>query len=390
MIVPLLWLIAAPVILALVVYVCEVGLGLGRLPARVDPPFEGSVAILIPAHNEAAGLARTLMCLDGELPGGSRVLVVADNCSDATAQIARDAGAETVERHDPDRPGKGFALAFGRARLADDPPDVVVVLDADCAFTPGSLSTVLAATHGVAPVQCLYLLEPDRAAAPLVQISNFAFVVKNLIRDRGLFRIGGTSTLTGTGMALPWPVFAAAPLASGDIVEDLGLSIELIKTGVAIRLAENAEVRGAAATTGDTKGQRRRWEHGYLATALGQAPGLIWFGLTRGRRDCLALGLHLVVPPLALLVLLTGGLLAVCAALPIGENRNSPLVLLSVLGAVAGLLTAVAWWREGRPWLAGSNLLKAPLYVAWKIPLYARFVIARETRWVRTGRGEDV
>src|SRR3546814_20773180 len=81
-------------------------------------------SLLVAAHNEAAGIAATVEALSAVAPG-AQILVVADNCDDATAAEARKAGADVVERHDPDRRGKGFALAFGREELAGDRKSVV-------------------------------------------------------------------------------------------------------------------------------------------------------------------------------------------------------------------------------------------------------------------------
>src|SRR3546814_10508632 len=67
-------------------------------------------SLLVAAHNEAAGIAATVEALSAVAPG-AQILVDADNCDDATAAEARKAGADVVERHDPDRRGKGFALA---------------------------------------------------------------------------------------------------------------------------------------------------------------------------------------------------------------------------------------------------------------------------------------
>src|SRR5690606_34058067 len=96
------------------------------------------------------------------MPEGGRVLVVADNCSDATAAVARRLGAEVVERFDAQQRGKGFALDCGLQALADAPPDVVVFLDADCQAAP-DLVTLLsaAAIHTGRPVQGLNLCDPD-------------------------------------------------------------------------------------------------------------------------------------------------------------------------------------------------------------------------------------
>src|SRR5205085_6347229 len=81
------------------------------------------VAVLMPAHNEAAGIAASLATVTPQLVAGDRLLVVADNCVDDTAAVAAAAGAEVVQRRDTTRRGKGYALGFGLRHLAPDPPE---------------------------------------------------------------------------------------------------------------------------------------------------------------------------------------------------------------------------------------------------------------------------
>ena len=68
---------------------------------------------------------------------------MADNCTDATADIARSVGVEVIERIEPDRRGKGFALDFAREHLERAPPQVVIVIDADCATDSESLARLI-------------------------------------------------------------------------------------------------------------------------------------------------------------------------------------------------------------------------------------------------------
>src|SRR5579859_4286468 len=65
--------------------------------------------VLVPAHDEVRLVGRCVASLVAqEYPRElMRVLVIADNCSDATAARAAEAGAEVVVRHEPDAPGKG-------------------------------------------------------------------------------------------------------------------------------------------------------------------------------------------------------------------------------------------------------------------------------------------
>lgn len=386
----LLWPIALAPAFALLIYSIELVLGLRKeRDAALGGAPCGSVALLIPAHNEAAGIADTIAGLRRVAPPHGRIIVVADNCTDQTAARAREAGAEVAERFDAELRGKGFALAFGRDVLAADPPETVVVVDADCELAPGSVERLcLVAQRGV-PAQAANLLIPDRTAPALVQISNFALLVKNLIRSRGMSRLGGCALLTGTGMAFPWEVFAAAPLATGNIAEDLGLGIALTRQGLRTRLVTQARVCSHAASLGDSAAQRRRWEHGFLANALRHALPTLAAGLRSGSRSLTAMGLHLLVPPLALLFLVAGFAEAVAVAAAFVWGIWVPAALLAAVLSLAALLTVVAWLRHGRETLTLTALLQAPLYVAWKVPTYVQFLFARETHWRRAKRAGD-
>jgi hypothetical protein len=101
------------------------------------------------------------------------------------------------------------------------------------------------------------------------------------------------------------------------------------------------------------------------------------------------LGLHLLVPPLALLILAVGCVvMLLCTLVPLGASMVPAVALAGVLGA-ALVLVFVAWLAGGRAFLSGSALLKAPLYVLWKVPMYLGFVRKPEAEWQRTPRRPD-
>lgn len=382
------WLPVLAVLVPLAWFSLE--LALGMLPRRpvCSVAADTRVAVLIPAHNEALGVGETVACLLSIIPPGTRVLVVADNCTDATAEAARSAGAEVTERHDTARRGKGFALAHGRAVLAEGtPPQVVVVLDADCRLSQGSIEALAAAvSEGRGPGQAVYTFASRRDQSPLVQISNFAMLVKNLLRYRGMERIGGCGLLCGTGMGFAWPDFAAAPLATDDIVEDLGLGIEMVRHGRGPRLVDAAKVTSAPAAVSESVAQRSRWEHGFLATAMRHALPTIGNGLCRFDRAQIALGMHLIVPPLALLFLVACAVLALSAGLAAFTGYWVAVQALTAGVVLAGGLVMAAWAAAGRETLSLAALLRAPLYVLWKVPIYLGFLKGRQTTWVRTKR----
>lgn len=384
------WLAVLAAGLPLAIYAVELLAGLFPSGRSTPPCLSARTTILIPAHDEAATIAATIDALQSQRNDLVDILVVADNCTDATAQIARVHGAEVLERHDEERRGKGFALAAGRDWIArrDVQPEVVIVIDADCRLLPGSIAALVGeAMESARPIQAVNLIEADLAAAPMVQISGFAMLVKNLYRSRGMQRLGGAALLTGTGMAFPWPIFAAADLATGSIVEDLGLGIALTEQGLAPRLVTTAGVRSAPADMRDALAQRSRWEHGFLSMLTSRALPLIGAGITRRSLPTLLLGLHLAVPPLALLLGTSSVILAGLLIVAMLGWGAAPFVALAIVLALALLLTMVVWLTAGRDWLAPGALAQVPLYLVWKLPMYLRFLRAPQTRWNRTPRG---
>lgn len=369
-------------------FAIEVIAGLRRLREEAAGYAGTNAIIIVPANNEERVIGRTLAELREAAEGVARILVVADNCTDATLQVARLAGAEVIERADPERRGKGFALAFARDHLAGDPPDVVVVADADCRLDADSLRQLIAIAHRSGrPVQAVNLLRPATGGTPLVRISTFAFLIKNLVRQRGLQRLAGRVHLTGTGMALPWPLFAGAALATSNIVEDLLLGLDLAKAGRPAQLAPSAQVWSAPGDARDTLVQRSRWEGGYLATARSLAPRAFADALRRGSVRDVAAALDLCVPPLALLVIANAIGFAIAALVTLLLSApNWPLIAHLVVLAVAGLAVIAAWLREGREFVRLRDLAIAPLYVAWKLPLYLRLARGAPSSWLRARR----
>ena len=364
----------------------------GIWPSRKHKPQgmeSPATVVLIPAHDEEIGLGETLAALLETLPPRTEVLVVADNCTDQTASVARAAGVTVIERDDPAARGKGFALAFGRDFIAARPtrPDVVVVLDADCWLAPGSLHTLATSALTTArPVQAVYLIISSLAESPRVQISNFAFLIKNLYRTRGMQRLSGAALLTGTGMAFPWSIFSEAALSTGSIVEDLDLGILLTRCGSAPLLVENAHVRSRPAALGDTLVQRRRWEHGFLSALRNSAFPTLIGGIRRRSIKETFLGLHLCVPPFALLLVLSATTLALETLLHWAGATSWPIYALGSIAALALMLTFAAWAAGGRNYLSGSALLHIPLYIFWKLPIYASYARRAEAEWQRTPR----
>lgn len=347
-----------------------------------------SITVLMPAHNESAVIADTLAALTPQLMPQDRLIVVADNCTDNTAQIARQAGATVLERNDEVNRGKGFALDCGLRFMAASPPAAVVMVDADCQFRQGSVRDLArSSVTSCRPVQGVYLIDKPVEPSLKEAVSTFAFKVKNLVRPLGLKQLNLPCLLTGTGMAFPWSVITTIDLASSSIVEDMKLGFDLAIAGKPPLLCPGVTVVGPLPPNDEAaKTQRTRWEHGHLQLISRYCPQLVAKALTQGRFDLFATGLDLLIPPLSLLV----ALWAVISTLMTLASWLSGFWLPAWIcyGAGFGLITAVvsAWARFAQSDLALKTLLSVPLYILWKIPVYLKFITEPQVEWVRTRR----
>jgi len=349
----------------------------------------GTTAVLIPAHNEASVIEETLRRLVPQLQTGDRLLVVADNCDDDTADIARSAGADVFERSDTTRRGKGYALDAGLRQLAQSPPDVVVIVDADCIAGPGSISelaTLCAETQR--PVQAQYLMVAPPDAGIGLKIAEFAFVIKNKVRPLGLRRLGLPCQLTGSGMAFPWALIQTADLAHGHIVEDMKLGVDMARAGAAPLFCPAARIVSTfPMSESGARSQRRRWEEGHLEMVL-SALKLLPSIILKGRLLAIALLVDLLVPPITFLVLVL--LLATLISFALAWISVLPVAVAITSWALLVFSVVVAWRHEGRAILPFASLALIPSYVLSKLGIYGRFALRRKTeQWVKTDRNSD-
>src|ERR1700722_11300717 len=168
--------LAIPVAVFLVEVVAAIALPQRDHLASLDGGTRGRIAVLVPAHNESTGLLPTLADIKAQMYAPDRLLVVADNCEDDTAAVAAAAGAEVLSRNDPDKRGKGYALALGLRHLCAGPPHIVIVIDADCRLADAAID-LLASACAVAgrPVQALYLMSAPSESPINYRVAEFAW-----------------------------------------------------------------------------------------------------------------------------------------------------------------------------------------------------------------------
>lgn len=391
----LLTITAAPVALA-AGYLLFLTLLWRRPGPAVEPLRRPACCVVVPAHNEAAGIAATLASLRQlDYPADRfRVVVVADNCTDDTAAIAVSSGASVLIRTDASRRGKGWALRFAIDRLLAEPAgswDVLLVVDADSRVSPNLLTAVTSrVATGARAVQATYLPLPS-SAGPTAVITDVAFAAFHRIRSAGRERLGLSTGLRGNGMAFTRDLLEDVPHGAFSRTEDLEFGVQLGLRGVRVAYADEAVVRGEMPDRPDVvTGQRERWIGGRAEMARRFVPVLVQ-GAWRSRSWMLAdLACDLLLPPLSAVVLAAAAGLG--ASVLASWWLDAGMAVVWPWAAACGALlihVAVAARVAGRT----ADLLRA----AWAIPHYAWLktaITARaawrsgevNTSWIRTAR----
>jgi cellulose synthase/poly-beta-1,6-N-acetylglucosamine synthase-like glycosyltransferase len=382
---------------ALYLLLLAVAAAVGRLapprwPARMREA--GRVAVLVPAHDEAGTIAACVAALQAQTVARDRyeVVVVADNCTDQTAAVAREAGARVLVRDAPDVRGKGHALRFAMDLLLAEraPVDAIVVVDADTTADRAFLAALLDAYEtGTDVAQGESLLIAD--ASSRSQLRAAAFLLINRVRPAGRARLGLPCVLQGNGMLFARSTLETHPWNAFTSAEDLDYSIKLRRGGVGIRFVPGAIVRSPTAPTARAADlQSLRWEGGKVHIARTAAPALVADAIRRGRLSSLDAAVGLLVPPLALLAgLSTAG--AVASAILAGLGAVAwwtvaPFVVALVAIAAFAFL---GLWAGRAPRAAYRALASGPALAVRKVVRIRRLFTQRADSWVRTERASD-
>lgn len=351
--------------------------------------------VVVPAHDEAAGIEATvasLLAMDypRALYG---VIVVADNCTDDTAARALAAGAGVMVRDDPSLRGKGHALAHAFERiLAERRADAIVVVDADTVVSPNLLRAFAARlAAGATAMQAEYAVRNPYASWRTLLLA-IALGAVHTLRSLARERLRVSAGLRGNGMCFSTALLRGVPHRAFSVVEDLEYGIRLGEAGYRVHYAHEAHVYGempAGKRAGAT--QRRRWETGRRDMARACAPALLWRGISRCDPVLLDLAMDLLVPPLATLVLWTTLGLAASVAVS-WRAGHVPVGAWVWLACWMGLLGygLRGWQLSGTGARGLAGLAAVPRYVAWKIMIR---VLGHSphagTEWVRTARGQE-
>jgi cellulose synthase/poly-beta-1,6-N-acetylglucosamine synthase-like glycosyltransferase len=356
-----------------------------RTAEPAGPPHAiAKLAVVVPAHDEAGTIVRCIQSLSRCDPArcgtATTIVVVADNCTDSTAELAESAGARAVVRIDVLRCGKGYVLEDTFAMLLAEGFDGVIVIDADTIAEPNLLvEIVLLLESGADGVQTRYGVL-NYNVSMRTRLMNIALMAFNVLRPRGRDRLGLSSGILGNGFALSRATLVAVPYTAHSIVEDLEYHLRLVEDGRRIEFADRTTVRAdMPAGVSGAATQRARWEGGRIRMIADHSIRL-FDGILHGNAKLVEPLLELLLLPLTFQVVL----LLATMLIPFRAGRIYALAGLVVVGVhvLAGIRVGGGSVKDC------ASLFAVPFYVAWKLTMSPAIVkMARHnTPWVRTER----
>ena len=371
-------------------------LALASLLPRRQRTRQSSVArsrfvVLVPAHNEEAGLATTLRSLDSvDYPKTSvRVVVVADRCHDGTAALARESGATCLERRSG-LPGKGSAIAWALDTLQRDGVefDALVIIDADTiahrdVFT--AFDSGLQAGH---EVQQGYNYLSNPWETPFTRIISVTSVLRNRLFYGGKERLGLPAMLSGTGMCFGRRLLERHGWSALSVGEDWEFSATLLLSGDEVHFNGAARVM-ATESRGfkQASSQRLRWASGRHAVAGTGAVALFRAGIRRRRLDLCDAALTIIAPTYSVQATLAFFCLAASWLLSADPAwRVLCACATGVMTLLAGyFLLGVALTESPAKALAGIVLI--PAFLPWRMTIEILGLLGYgRKQWVRTSR----
>ncbi len=347
--------------------------------------------VLIPAHDEGKVIGKTLEHLKKLRPSGKlEIAVIADNCTDSTAEIADGYGITVHERIDADNRGKGYALEWAIKLYNLDDFDAVVVVDADTIVQENMLEVMSQSfDSGAGAVQLYYGFSIEQKTA-LSYLQKIANIVENKLFYKPRAILGLPILLRGTGMAIKSKVLKNHPWNSHSITEDVEFAVNLIREGYAIDFNTNSEVYAAATSSYEqSQSQKMRWAAGTFELIKNYFLKLLKDGFTNARSDLIELGLSFLIlsRPMLVYIVVLGSIFALCSQ----QTLRWPLVYwgLILIGLLSiYMLSGIVFIKE--KYQACRAMVQIPKYAVWFLAVQVKALMSSgKLGWKRTERKVD-
>jgi len=341
----------------------------------------GSIAVLVPAHDEEKNIERCVRSLlDGDAGRFRKeVIVIADNCSDRTAELAAGAGARVIVRFDEKVRGKGAAIHYAVTALAREHQDAFIIVDADSVVGPDFLRVMGESfSAGKEAIQCVYL-PLNRDASSRTRLMRLALLSMNVLRPRGRELLGLSAGIMGNGFGLTRRLLEAVPYTANSITEDLEYHLKLLEGGRRVRFVREASVLADFPVSREgAETQRDRWEGGRFLLQRRFFPRLLRSVLS-GRLRMLEPLMELMSLPLSYETLLLLSL-AIAPAQPFGWYG-----VVGIGVVFLQVVASIALYGDADDYKALASI---PAYLAWKAMRLPHILATsrKDAKWIRTKR----
>jgi poly-beta-1,6-N-acetyl-D-glucosamine synthase len=233
----------------------------GRYIVLAKRPWPTRVVALIPAHDEESQIAATVESIRAQTLRPARIIVVADNCRDATASVAAAAGAEVFESVD-NAARKAGALNQG-IQLIGEGCEYLLQMDADTVLDREFVANAvweLDRDAQLGGVCARFLTKDCRGFLPWLQRMEYQRLDRHTAHRRHRIHC-----LSGTATVVRRRILPSQPWQEESLVEDYALSLDLVERGWKIKRADSAIAwTETKPTLREFWAQRLRWAKGTL------------------------------------------------------------------------------------------------------------------------------
>lgn len=347
-------------------------------------------AVIIPAHNEELLLAKLLRSIEKQNYPRERyrIIVIADNCTDRTAEIGRSSGAEVLERHDANHAGKGYAIRYALEKIGVESVEAVFIVDADSILDSEALEELdQAIRRGARIIQCFNgLANPDDSW--FTRIMDVSRTYGNEVLEPAKEKMGLSSHLMGNGMCFLRDVITKYGWDAFTVGEDWEYYAKVVLKGERVAFVRKARVyHRESVNISQATSQRLRWSSGRFAVAATHGIRLLMNGLQNGsitKMDA-AMPLLLPNPSLGISLTLLMFFASIVAAPPVRLELYAGWFGLLGLAQLVFFLVGIAYVKNKKMKLLA--ILSAPVFIFWKTGLDLLSVAGMGRKsWVRTER----
>jgi cellulose synthase/poly-beta-1,6-N-acetylglucosamine synthase-like glycosyltransferase len=241
-------------------------------------------AIIIAAHNEAEVISALVEnCRELDYPKEMYdAFVVADNCTDNTAQVAAAAGATVWKRFNDQDKGKGYALewAFSRLYSLQKKYDAVVVIDADNLVSLNYLRIMNQRLLQGDKIIQGYLDSKNPDDTWVTRSIHVGYIITNRFWQLAKYKLDLSCALGGTGMCIAVDLLRKFGWGANSLTEDLEFQVKALLNGFRVTWAHEAKVFDEKPLTmKQSIRQRQRWMQGHCTVASRYLPRLLWQGI---------------------------------------------------------------------------------------------------------------